>query len=403
MKRSLVALVVGFTLTACNEKTSLLSQDQEQDIPFPTRAKDVDVSACTRVEEEKCNKDQLRELDADLEDAYWGYTERQEFQKLTKWVEKTYNYVQITNTPGKGRLSLLSGFARMNVARSGDMFSVNGLGDLANGINLGRGAEKIMNEDTEDQDALAARERSMVSARIFNLVGEGVLGFATEKNEDGKDLVGELLGSLVGSLAKPEEWPSLLETIKQLASALLPSGGNQASPDTEASSKGMASVRDLNDLQEEFSSQGQRHFAREGAAVAAMLQTYAADKETVKAGVAILEDQDNGDLMTLTNGSSPTKSVGMHMAVAEGLVYLGEMERAKQHLNKAKAAAAYLPTVLQKKLSNISKKLLDETESGYNQLWKTTKPIGNLRMPLAPSMGADGCSLCHNGAFANPQ
>ena len=394
MKLKTTILTAVFTLISCGETGSSLKQNQQFD--FAKRASDVDVSECM-TEDKKCSTDQLLKLDIQLEDAYWGYTERQEFEQLNNWVQKTYDYIQVSNTPGKGRLLMLAGFARMNIARSGDMFSVKGIGDLANGINLGNGAEGVMKEDTEDQDAISARERSLVSTRIFNLVGEGVLGFATEKNKDGQGLVTKLLESL----AKTDDLGELWFTIKQLAGALLPKILKQPT-DTESSSEGMASVARLKDLQKEFSDNPiQEHFAREGLAVAAMLQTYAADKNLVQAGIDILEDENNRDLMTLTNGSSPSKSVGMHLAAAEGLVYLGEMERAEEHLEQAKEAARFLPTVLKSKLDVIVDKLLDvETDNGYKQLWAKTAPIGNLRMPLPPSMGADGCSLCHNGAFS---
>ena len=31
--------------------------------------------------------------------------------------------------------------------------------------------------------------------------------------------------------------------------------------------------------------------------------------------------------------------------------------------------------------------------------WKNTKAVGQIRMPLSPSMGADGCAFCHAGAW----
>ncbi len=138
-------------------------------------------------------------------------------------------------------------------------------------------------------------------------------------------------------------------------------------------------------------------FGREAIAVAAMLMTYTTDRELVKRGIDLLEN--NNDLLFITAGSTPFKPMGMYLTLAEAYVFLGDYPSAQAYIDKAYVYAknVQFPPLLLMDFQRTADELLDQ-QNGLGKKWESTQPLGMVRMPPSPSMGRDGCVYCHADA-----
>ncbi|MCG8589497.1 MAG: hypothetical protein MJE66_09420 [Proteobacteria bacterium] len=135
----------------------------------------------------------------------------------------------------------------------------------------------------------------------------------------------------------------------------------------------------------------------EGEVVGAMAQMLLVDDSQVAIGLATLDDCQT--VACQRNSSvAPYKEVGMQIAIAEGYARLGDYASMEAAFDKARAYAVAH--------NHPYPELIDLQEAqltgpgGVIEQWQTTtETLGDIKLPLPPSAGANACQPCHAAGF----
>ena len=78
-------------------------------------------------------------------------------------------------------------------------------------------------------------------------------------------------------------------------------------------------------------------------------------------------------------------------------MYLGELEKAEYYFDKARAfgESHHLPKGQMDRMES----LITKVKTHYQSEWQKGQVLGAVRLPVGPSLGPEGCALCHTGAY----